>query len=241
MALLLVPGGCMMAGCSAGGGGNRAAAGGAADDGALVSEVAAKAVDVADTIGGENGYGGTMMNGYAAHAEPMMGFAGSNDLAGTGPGMMMQLRNDSDQSCMFAVHYVASAEGVDEQVAEVEVPAGETVDVPLPCSEIVGLGTLDAPGSPGCRHGDGTDVDNRMAVPGFLGMDYTCGGTYGCSLTPDVDDLDGDGDTEELILLSEGMQMHVQNGGPMGHQHGQGTGMMGMHSGAGMGMGMGGG
>jgi len=235
MGLLLVPGGCMMAGCTAGGGVRAGEAGDVADDGALVSQVAAKAVDVADTIGGENGYGGPMMNGYAAHAEPQMGFTRLDDLAFMGQGMMMQLRNDSDAACRFEVHYIASAEGVDEQVTEVEVPAGETVVVPLPCSEIVGLGPLDAPGSRGCLHADGTEVDNTMAVPGFLGMDYSCGGTYDCSLTPDVDDLDGDGNTEELVLLSEGMRMHLQNGGPMGHNHGQGPGMMDMHMG-GMGM-----
>lgn len=70
-------------------------------------------------------------------------------------------------------------------------------------------------------------VGNTMAVPGFLGLDYVCGGVHQCFLTPDVDDLDGDGDTEELILLSDVMVLHVADGGAIGHMHGEGSGMMG--------------
>jgi hypothetical protein len=75
-------------------------------------------------------------------------------------------------------------------------------------------------------------VDNTFAVPGFLNLDYTCGGVYACTPTADaddLDDLDGDGDTTELILITDGMQLHMQNGGPTGHHHGMGTGMMGSH------------
>ena len=70
-----------------------------------------------------------------------------------------------------------------------------------------------------------------MAVPGFLGEDFTCGGIYGCVLEQDVNDLDGDGDTEELIILSDAMTFHMMNGGPTGHRHGTGPGMMGSHMG----------
>ena len=86
-------------------------------------------------------------------------------------------------------------------------------------------------GDRGFDEADGQAVDNMMAVPGFLGQDFTCGGTYSCVLTQDVDDLDGDGDTEELVIVSDAMDFHMMNGGPMGHAHGGGPGMMGSHMG----------
>ncbi len=40
-------------------------------------------------------------------------------------------------------------------------------------------------------------------------------------------DLDGDGDTEELILISGVMEFHMTSGGPRGHMHGGDAGVMG--------------
>jgi len=68
-----------------------------------------------------------------------------------------------------------------------------------------------------------------MTVPAFLGLDYECEDTYRFTLTPDVDDLDGDGDTTELIVQSDALGLHMMNGGPFGHMHGGGMGMMGPH------------
>jgi hypothetical protein len=38
-------------------------------------------------------------------------------------------------------------------------------------------------------------------------------------LIPNGNDLDDDGDTEELILLSDGVLGHMQSSGPTGHTH----------------------
>jgi hypothetical protein len=70
-----------------------------------------------------------------------------------------------------------------------------------------------------------------MAVPGFLGQDFICEGVFECVLTPDVDDLDVDGDTEELIIISGAMEFHMTDGGPGGHMHESRSGMMGSHMG----------
>ena len=43
---------------------------------------------------------------------------------------------------------------------------------------------------------------------------------YHLSLVHDVSDLDGDGDTEELVLLSDALQNHMTSVGPFGHMHG---------------------
>lgn len=197
-----------------------------------VAEVAAKAGEVADQIGGETGFGGSMMAGYRQHAPPNMGFMNGSDLASEGGRMSVRMHNQSGQDGTFHVTYVSSASGLEEQSQDVSVPAGDETVVDLPCAEMVGMGPLQAPGQPGCTLADGEEVPNTMAVPGFLGLDFGCeGAEYHCFLTPDVDDLDQDGDTEELILLTEAMQEHMQNGGPTGHMHGSGPGMMGPHMG----------
>lgn len=196
-----------------------------------VSDLAAKALDAATEVGGENGFGGSLMDGYAAHMPGNMGFDGQGDLASDASGMMVLVRNESEQDGTFHVSYVASHMGLEDQMMDVEVPAGEEVTVEIPCSEIVGIGPLNEPGEPGWHFADGEAIDNMMAVPGFLGEDFTCGGVYECVLTPDVDDLDGDGDTEELIIVSDAMEFHMTDGGPTGHRHGDGTGMMGSHMG----------
>ena len=196
-----------------------------------VSDLAAKALDVATEVGGATGFGGSLMDGYVAHMPGNMGFNGQDDLASETSDMIVLVRNESEQDGTFHVSYVASHMGLEDQMMDVEVPAGEEVAVEIPCSEIVGIGPLDEPGEPGCHLADGEAVDNVMAIPGFLSQDFTCDSVYECVLTPDVDDLDGDGDTEELIIISDAMEFHMTDGGPTGHMHGNGSGMMGSHMG----------
>jgi hypothetical protein len=109
---------------------------------------------------------------------------------------------------------------------DVDVEAGETVTVDIPCGEIVGMGRLDVPGSTACVTADGEEIDNMMSLPGFLGLDYDCGDVYEHFFMRDLDDLDGDGNTEEFIVTSEALNAHLTNGGPTGHHHGIGPGMM---------------
>lgn len=182
--------------------------------------VAAKATAVASRIGGADGFGGARMNGYMEHAEPQMGFMAGADLADSNGSMTMRMHNQAGQECTFHVSYFSSPDGSQDQTLDVTVPAGGEQSVQIPCSEIVGLGPLETPGGVGCHLASGEAVENTMAVPGFLGMDYGCGATYHMYLTPDTDDLDGDGDTQELVLTSEAMQTHMASGGPMGHMHG---------------------
>ncbi len=219
-AIMMLSAGCMTGIVGPGDGDSRA-----------VSEVAGKALDVAAQIGSADGFGGSLMEGYIDHMPDQMGFQSAGDLAPETAAMMVRLRNESDEDGTFHLSYVASHMGLDVQSMDVEVGAGEEVTVEIPCSEIVGVGSLDTPGAPGGHLADGEAVDNMMAVPGFLGQDFTCEGVYECVLTPDVDDLDGDGDTEELILISDGMELHMRNGGPTGHMHGTDSDMMGPHMG----------
>jgi hypothetical protein len=121
--------------------------------------------------------------------------------------------------------YVASHMGLGEQAQDIEVPAGQETTVTVSCAEVMGLGSLDTPDSAACHLEDGEPVSNMMSVPGFLGMDYECGGAYSFVLQPDTEDVDGDGDTTEFVVISEAMQEHMQAGGPRGHMHG-GQGMM---------------
>ncbi len=201
------------------------------DNDPTVQAVATKANSVASSVGGQDGYGGALMMGYADHMPEQMGFTSRGDLAGHGDMMTISLRNEADQVGTFHLSYFASHMGFVDEMMDVEVPAGDETTLEIPCSEIVGMGPLHEPGAAGCHLDDGEAVDNMMAVPGFLGQDFTCGGTYACVLTQDVDDLDGDGDTEELVVVSNAMDLHMMNGGPMGHAHGGGPGMMGSHMG----------
>jgi hypothetical protein len=202
----------------------------APNDGAdLAPLVSAKALDVAGTIGGIDGYGGTMMNGYVDHADQQLRFFDATDLADPDSHISVTLQNLSDEACTFHLTYFASYIGLDEQVQLVEVPPGEETTVELSCSEILGMGSLESPGAVGCHLAGGLELGNTLAVPGFLGLDYTCGTDYDFAVTPDENDIDGDGDTEELILLSEGMEAHMLLGGPMYHWHNGGM----MHGGMG--------
>ncbi|UCG16825.1 MAG: hypothetical protein JSV19_02085 [Phycisphaerales bacterium] len=197
----------------------------------VVSDVAAKATNVAAEIGGATGFGGTLMDGYLDHMPPHMGFSSPGDLARADGSLTIRLYNDSKEHCEFHLAYFASHLGLEDQMLDVPVAAGENVAVNIPCSEIVGVGSVGTPGEIGCHLVGGEAVLNTMAVPGFFGQDYACAGTYEISLTPDVDDLDGDGDTEELIIVSDGMRFHLMDGEPHGHMHGHGPGAMGPHMG----------
>jgi mono/diheme cytochrome c family protein len=203
-------------------------------DDATVAGVAAKAVDVANNVGGAQGYGGTLMNGYGDHMPGQMGFLDEEDLADPNDHVIIRFHNDSDEDGTFHMGYLASHLGLEEQMMDVSVPAGEEIEVELPCSEIVGLGTLDMPGSPGFHFASDRAVNNMMAVPGFLGLDFVCGSTHNFRLTRDIDDLDGDGDTDEWVCASDPLYGHMEFGGPGGHWHGPG-GMGGHFGGPGFG------
>lgn len=178
--------------------------------------VAQKATQVAGKIGGTGGFGGQRMSGYQGHAPMFMGFFGESDLAAPDGLMMVDLANESSMGCVFHLATFASQLGAIEQTTDILVAAGEVVTIQMPCSEIMGMGPLDEPGEPGCHLDDGLPIGNTMAVPGFMGMDYGCGGRFEFRLTPDVDDLDGDGDRQELIIISMSMERHMRNGFSMG-------------------------
>ncbi|UCE59083.1 MAG: hypothetical protein JSU63_16765 [Phycisphaerales bacterium] len=199
------------------------------DTDGLVSDVATKALSVASAVGGVDGFGGTLMDGYYDHMPAHMGFTVQSDLAPADGSLTVRLHNEADEPCEFHLAYFAGHLGLQERLLDVEVAVGEQVTVDLPCSEIVGAGSLDSPGEAGCHLQSGEAIFNTMAVPGFFGQDFACDSVYEVFLTPDVDDLDGDGDTEELIILSDGMRFHLMDGGPHGHLHGHGQGMMGTH------------
>jgi len=192
-------------------------------NGADVSAVADKAVVVGSRVGGNQGHGGDLMEGYIDHVGSRMGFNSRSDLASPGGFLAVRLHNDADGDGTFHLGYFASHMGLDEQMMDVDVPARGEASVDIPCAEIVGLGPLETPGAPGFHFADGQAVDNMMAVPGFLGLDYVCGGTHDFHLASDVDDLDTDGDTDELICVSDVLLGHMQFGGPAGHSHGSGA------------------
>ncbi|OQY99839.1 MAG: hypothetical protein B6D36_15855 [Planctomycetes bacterium UTPLA1] len=178
--------------------------------------IAQKAALVAGRIGGSGGFGGETMSAYQAHAPMFMGFLRESDLAAPGGLMMVDLANESGMGCMFHLSSFASQLSATEQTTDVFVAAGEVVTIQMPCSEIIGMGPLEEPGEPGCHLDDGLPVSNTMAVPGFMGMDYNCGGRFEFRLMPDVNDLDGDSDRQELIIVSMAMEQHMRSGFPMG-------------------------
>lgn len=198
-------------------------------DSAALSAVTSKAVEVAASVGTASGFGGVVMTGYAEHMPFQLGFGSEADLASAASAMTVRLTNQSDADGTFHLSYFASHMGFDDFSQDINVSAGDDVTIELPCAEILGLGPLAGPGEAGCHLANGEAIANTMAVPGFLGQDFACGGVYEYLLTPDIDDLDGDGDSEELILLSEAMDFHLSNGGPMGHMHGDGFDVMSGH------------
>lgn len=194
----------------------------------LSADVAAKAAEVADLVGGPAGFGGTLMDGYIEHMADHMGFHGAAYLADAGAEVGFELVNESDLPCTFHIAYLQSSEGLEAQLEDVVVQPGEREELELPCAEILGVGSLDEVGAVAAALEDGAAFDNRMCVPGFLNSDYACGGTYTCTLGPDTDDLDQDGDTDELIVYTSAMRGHLGTGGMMPHMGGGDAGFGGM-------------
>jgi len=199
----------------------------------LAAEVALKAQQVAQVVGGPDGFGGPALDDYYGHMAQHMGFHGSAYLADPEGELTFELTNDTTLPCTFHLAYLNSGVGLDEVFEDVVVAPGESVNVNLPCAEIIGVGSLTEVGAVAVELEDGTPFDNSFCVPGFLNSDYACGGGYACTLAPDVDDLDQDGDTEELIVFTTGLQTHLRAGGMMPHMGGGGPfgGMMGFWKG----------
>lgn len=209
----IVAGGCHM-GLMFGG-----ISGDQSDPTGLAAKVADKAAEVADQIGGLNGFGGVLMDGYLSHMDAHMGFGGMANLADPNGHMMVRFSNQSDQDCTFYAVYLASYMGMDNRTMEVNVPAGDVVTVEMPSMEIIGLGSLTVVGAVAVHMADGRDILNTMAVPGLLGSDYQNGQIYHCFLTPDADDLDADGNSEELTVITQALQLHMRLDGMAGHTH----------------------
>lgn len=201
----------------------------------VAADVAAKAQTVAQAIGGTNGFGGMAMDGYPGHMAEHMGFHGTAELAQNGENITLELTNQAGQPCTFYLAFIRSSDGVEEQTTDVSVPAGETVAVQMPCAEIVGIGSLTDVDAIACQLEDGTQFDNRLCVPGFLGSDFACGQTYACLFAPDSSDLDQDGDTQELVAVTSTMQAHMGSGGMRPHFEEGGMMFGGMMSGFGAG------
>lgn len=182
----------------------------------LTAEIASKAEAVARQIGGPGGFGGEMMDGFAGHMPQHMGFHNETSLVGPGGSMLVGLFNESSQDCVFHLSYVSSQMGATEQMMDVTVAGGGEVTVQMPCSEIVGMGPMEMPGQPGCHLADGQPVGNAMSTPGFMGMNYSCGEEYAFRLMADINDLDGDGDLQELIIMSQAMEQFMKGSFPMG-------------------------
>ncbi|MBA5868190.1 MAG: hypothetical protein GDA67_15965 [Nitrospira sp. CR1.3] len=182
----------------------------------LSAAIASKAEAVGRQMGGPGGFGGEMMDGYAGHMPQHMGFHSDSNLVGTGAPMMVGLSNESGQDGVFHLSYVSSQMGATEQMMDVTVAGGGEVTVQMPCSEIVGMGPMEMPGQPGCHLADGQPVGNAMSTPGFMGMNYSCGEEYAFRLMADINDLDGDGDLQELIIMSQAMEQFMKVSFPMG-------------------------
>lgn len=182
----------------------------------LTAGIASKAEAVARQMGGPGGFGGEMMDGFAGRMPQHMGFHNETNLMEPGGSMMVGMSNDSNQDCVFHLSYVTSQMGTAEQTMDVTVPAGGEVTVQMPCSEILGMGPLEMPGQPGCHLADGQPVSNTMSVPGFMGMNYSCGDEYMFHLMTDANDLNGNGDRQEFIIMSQAMEQFMQRGFPTG-------------------------
>lgn len=182
----------------------------------LVAKIASKAEAVARQTGSPGGFGGKMMDGYAGRMPMHIGFHDETALAEPGSFVMVGMVNASSQDCVFHLSHVSSQMGASEHTMEVSAPAGGSVTVQILCPEILGMGPMEMPGQPGCHLADGQPVVNTMAVPGFMGMDYSCGDEFMFRLMTDVNDLDHDGDRQELIIMSQAMEQFMQSGFPMG-------------------------
>lgn len=167
---------------------------------------------VADQIGTTNGYGGTWMSGYLGYMPMHMGFLSEANLAEPGATMTVKVHNQTDQQATIYLMYLSSPQSLNMQVKDVTVDANAEQDVELPCSEMVGAGTLDQPGSIGCVWANGQSFGNNMAVPGFLGIDYQCGGTFEFFLQTDTQDLNHNGSTTDVILTSSSLHDYIDYG-----------------------------
>ncbi len=155
-----------------------------------------------------------------------LAFHDADDLADADDQLIVELENDSNVNCTFHLVLMASHLDFENQFVDVDVPAGEKVTTELPCSETIGMGSLQIVGEIAVECADGTQFDNVMSVPAFLGADYEHGDIYHYYLTVDVDDLDGDGDAEELLATTEALYLHIGPAGISGHGH-MGGGMHG--------------
>ncbi len=183
----------------------------------LAAEVADKAVAIARRVGDPNGFapGLVEMEDFMGHMGAHMGFHGMRDLADPNASLRVELVNDANEPCVFHLTWIASHEGLDEQTLDVVVGPQDREPIELPCAEIVGLGALEEPGTPAAHLDDGTPLDNRYCVPGFLHDAFECAGMMQVMLSADEDDLDGDGDTQELIVTTQVLWEHMRGAGPM--------------------------
>lgn len=187
-------------------------------DAETLSAVVTKAENIAQLIG-SSGYGGPAFSGYRQHMGPMMGFLDADALADPNGTVGMQFWNQSGVPCTFHLAFVASYDQLQEQAQDITVQPGQVVTFDMPCAEVVGLGGLTHVGTPAGTLGSGAQLGNEFCVPGFLNSDYLCGGTFACYLSPDANDLDGDGDAQELVITTQPLQQHLGPGGMMGHGH----------------------
>ncbi len=192
-----------------------------ADPTGLAAAVAGEAAAIAQRVGDPDGFAPGLLDDFLGHMGAHMGFGGLDDLADPNAPLRIELVNDADEPCVFHLGWIASHEGLDEQTLDVIVSPRDSEQVELPCAEIVGLGTLDEPGSAAAHLDDGTPLDNRFCVPGFLHDAFECAGTMRVTLGPDTDDLDRDGDTDELVVTTEVLWEHMSGIGPV-----HGPGMM---------------
>lgn len=200
-----------------------------------VDAAANRAVQVAEQIGGVDGFGGALASACLGPGGFMPPFAGPADLADSSGVLTVRCTNLAGERAAFHLAYFASHLGWGDQSLDLEVAAGSTVDVQIPCAEIVGLGPLTAPGGYGCQLASGGRVNNRFAIPGFLNRDYACGGVWACTLLADADDVDGDGDTAEPIVFSDGLLDWLHSPAGAAYHHGPHSGAPGeFHHGAAM-------
>ncbi len=187
----------------------------AATPSGLAAAVADKVEAIARRVGDPNGFAPGVVEDFFSHMGPHMGFRSLADLADPNAPLRIELVNDANQPCVFHLSWIASHAGLDEQTLDVIVGPQDREPLELPCAEIVGLGTLDAPGTPAAHLDDGTPLENRFCVPGFLHDAFECGGMMRVVLAPDRDDLDNDHDTDELIVTTDVLWAHIRGMGPM--------------------------
>lgn len=180
-----------------------------------VTAVSDAAIHIAGQVGGATGYGGAMMSGFMDVMPAHMGFTSSADLAPAGSTLTVRMHNQAGQQGLFHMSYLASSVSTDPQAQDITVPAGQQNDVQIPCPEILGMGNLYQPGSVACTLASGQTISNMFAMPAFLNVDYQCGQTYDFFLQPDTNDVDQNGNTEELVVMSAVMQYYMTNGGMM--------------------------